>query len=69
MAKKSKYPEVVLGGVVRAFEQVRRETQQYGGTRSYVLMQLVAARAAGWTDLDYETLDVLTGFATSLSFR
>jgi hypothetical protein len=68
MMAETKYPKIALENTIEAFDQTEREIK-YWQPRSWVQAQLVCMRTAGWTDIDYETLMMLSGFGPSFAYH
>jgi hypothetical protein len=59
-----------LQDVGEIFERVIKETcDAYWQPRSYVYCQLVCMKAAGWNDVEYETLMPVSGFGISFAYH
>jgi hypothetical protein len=62
-------PKAELKNVAKSFSAIGSETAKYWQPRSYVEMHLVAMRALGWKDVDYETVVTASGFGTSFAYE
>lgn len=51
------------------YQQVEEETKRYHQPRDLIIAPLVCMRAAGWVDVDYETLAVLSGAGASFAYH
>jgi len=61
--------QVLLPEIEDLFTRVMAETEQYHQPRSFIYMQLVCMRAAGWTDIDYENLMAVSGYGASFAYH
>jgi|GEM_PF-4599191 len=62
--------EAVLPAALRAFaDHQDQQYRTYRFSRSYLDMRVVAMRSAGWQEVDYETLMVVSGFAAGFAWH